>query len=95
MISPVLIASGSEDETIKFWQLKEPSSSKSEGFQCVKTIKGHSFSVESLKLISKEFLASGHWNGTIKIWNLRDHSCVQTLEGHTIWVSSLDSILSN
>ena len=61
----------------------------------IKTIEGHSSLVESLKLISKEFLASGDYYGTIKMWNLRDHSCVQTLKGHTKCVSSLDSIVSN
>ena len=59
VISPELITSGSRDKTIKFCQLKETSSFylfKSKEFQCIKTIEGHSSPVESLKLISKEFL---------------------------------------
>ena len=61
-----IIATGSLDTTIKFWQLESSS------FDYIKTLKGHTAPVFALHKIEKEnnlFLASAYQNGEIKIWN--------------------------
>jgi len=64
--SKKIIATGSRDCSVKFWQLESSS------FEYIKTLKGHSSPVLALCKIEKEenlFLASAAEDGSIKIWN--------------------------
>lgn len=76
------LASGSEDKTIKIWDLSK--------FACVKTLEGHTGYVKCLKRISKNFLASGGSDSAIRIWNLKKFECTDELKAHTGSVTSLE-----
>ena len=67
-IDDFLIASGSEDNTIKFWDLKLN--------KCLFTIKEHKGAVVSLIKLNDGRLASGSYDKTIKLWNLTSKQCV-------------------
>ncbi|PTD03479.1 Vegetative incompatibility protein HET-E-1, partial [Fusarium culmorum] len=77
-----LIASGSDDDTIKIWNV---ATGKEE-----QTLEGHTDSVLSV-VFSKDdrLIASGSKDKTIKIWNVTTGEEEQTLEGHTDWVWSM------
>ena len=55
------LASGSEDRTIKIWELATSA--------CVATLEGHQGGVLSLAVLEGERLASGSYDRTIKIWD--------------------------
>lgn len=71
---------GSEDKTIKAWDLCTLS--------CVGTLTGHTYGVTSLA-VNVGRLFSGSRDDTIRVWDLLTFSCVATLTGHTRGVSSL------
>ena len=80
------LASGSDDGTIKIWELASGA--------CVATLAGHGGfghlkAVWSLAVLDDGRLASGSWDQTIKIWDVGTGACVATLKGHEHWVSSL------
>ena len=67
------MASGSEDKTIKIWNI--------EIFCVLAILKGHSQSVTSLSFNSKgTILASGSEDNNIKIWNLETKRKVSSIE---------------
>ena len=74
-ISSSLLASGTKGGTIEIWDLNNNS--------IVQRLRGHSYSVWSLKLISNESLASGSGDESIKLWDLKNWSLIQTLNGHS------------
>ena len=76
------IASGSQDSTIKLWNVKE--------LTLIRTFKGHSNSVESV-IFSPDcrYIASGSYDKTIKIWNVKDGYLNRTFRGHENAVKSL------
>ena len=55
-----ILASGSEDRTIKLWN-------KNTG-DLLRTLSGHGYHVWSVAFDSNDILASGSWDSTIKIW---------------------------
>ena len=70
-----MLASGSRDNTIKLWNVE----SRTE----VATLKGHSYSVNSVAFNSEgTLLASGSDDRTIKLWNVESRTEVATLKGH-------------
>ena len=73
------MASGSDDGTIKLWNLKEN--------VCVKTIQAHNNGVTYLKSLNANTLVSTSFRD-IKVWHLDSakSKCVQNLIGHTNWV---------
>jgi len=93
-ISKQYIISGSFDETIKIWDLST--------FKLVKTLEGHTNFVMSVAVISsventtnlpdnigKQYIISGSYDSTIKIWDFSTFELVKTLEGHTNSVNSV------
>ncbi|HEY9614277.1 AAA-like domain-containing protein [Allocoleopsis sp.] len=68
-----LIASASEDKTIKLWN---------KDGTLLRTLKGHTDGVWSLAFSPDgQTLASGSWDKTVKLWN-RDGTLLTTLVGH-------------
>ena len=74
------------DKTIKLWKMRD--------MECYKTLKGHEFTVNGIKIISENGLASCS-DTEIKIWNLqsKENNCVKTFDGkrsHKSIIRSLD-----
>ncbi|HEY9636657.1 MAG TPA: WD40 repeat domain-containing protein [Coleofasciculaceae cyanobacterium] len=84
-----LLISGSEDNTIKLWDLHTE--------ECLATLEGHEAGVKSLAISSDgQLLVSGSADHTIKLWQLPNDAnepiCpdpIYTLTGHTDWVKCL------
>ena len=92
------LASGSCDGTIKIWELDmcrrrrrqgRRRQGRRDGWRCVATLRGHENSVLSLAVLEGGRLASGSFDGTIKLWDFATGTCVATLRGHGDIVSSL------
>ncbi len=84
-----LLASGSEDTTIKLWDLDTG--------KCLTTLEGHEAQVKSVAISPDgQLLVSGSADNTIKLWQLPDSAnesiCpdpICTLTGHSDWVKCL------
>lgn len=79
------IASGSDDITIKIWDVSG---------KCVRTLKGHKRCIRALTVLRNGHLVSGGRDGTIHIWNMSTGNCIGTLKGHTHAVTAL-AVLPN
>ncbi|MDY6896756.1 MAG: CHAT domain-containing protein [Cyanobacteriota bacterium] len=80
--SNFILASGSDDNTIKIWNHQG---------ECLKTLRGHEAWVYSVKFSpQRKLLASGSRDNTIKLWNWQTGECLDTLVGHENRVKSID-----
>ena len=76
-----LIASGSEDRTIRIWNSKG---------QQQQQLEGHAEMIAALDFSPDgKYLVSAAWDKTIKIWNVKTGSLERTLTGHQDGVTSL------
>lgn len=75
------IASGSNDETIKIWNVSTG--------ECEKTFTGHDNDGFPLIQLSDRRIASGCNNKTINIWNVNTGACDMRLKGHSNSVRTL------
>ncbi|KAK2461404.1 hypothetical protein APHAL10511_005867 [Amanita phalloides] len=92
-----LLASGSQDRTIKIFKITYVASSGKNAargeLQLGGTCKGHKRGIWAVRFSRTErILASGSGDKTIKLWNMDDLSCVKTFEGHTNSVLRVDFI---
>jgi WD40 repeat protein len=79
-----MVASGSNDGTIKLWDAKTGSE--------LQTVEGYSRSVQSVAFSpDSQMVASGSNDGTIKLWDAKTGSELQTVEGYSGWVQSVAS----
>lgn len=75
------LASGSEDSTIKLWDLRTG--------ELKKTLTGHSDAVKSIAISpDNRTLVSGSADYTINLWHLHTSERLHTLTGHSNWVRS-------
>lgn len=80
-IPDCLLATGSDDNTIKLWNHQG---------ECLKTLRGHDNWVYSVDFSpNSEILASGSRDKTVKFWNWRTGECLCTLVGHEKRVKSV------
>ncbi|MBP7283008.1 MAG: hypothetical protein KBA66_15600 [Leptospiraceae bacterium] len=76
------LASGSDDNTIKIWDL--------ENAKEMKSLTGHSSYVTSVSFSPDgKYLASGSYDKTIKIWDLENAKERKSLTGHSSYVNSV------
>ena len=78
-ISNIILASGSEDRTIKIWNIEDRS--------IMLTLSGHTASVNALCGVREGVLVSGSWDDSLIIWSKSppessSYSHRQTLRGH-------------
>jgi WD40 repeat protein len=67
-----MLASGSEDQTVKLWNIHTG--------ECLETLHGHSKRVCSVAFSSDgKTLASGSGDETIKLWDVKTGECLKTL----------------
>jgi WD40 repeat protein len=77
-----LLASGSVDQTIVFWN-------PATGNQ-LRALKGHTGTVNSIAFSADDKqMASGSADNSIKIWDVASSSAKQTMTGHSLYVSSV------
>jgi WD40 repeat protein len=74
-ISADLLASSSNDKTVRIWDLTTNT--------CKFNLTGHTDGVLGLKQITSNILASGSWDRTIKLWDTTTGQLIRTLTGHT------------
>lgn len=80
--SGTTLASGSDDKTIKLWNLNNK--------QEIRTLKGHSDKVYSVAISPDgQTVVSGSKDKTIKVWNLNTGQEIRTLEGHSSFINSV------
>ena len=75
------VLSGSDDMTIKVWDLEKP-----DGEQCTHILTGHTSWVRCIGVLPDGRVLSGSDDGTIKVWDLEKpdgEQCTHTLTGHT------------
>ena len=76
------LASGSDDTTIKLWNVKTGN--------LLQTLTGHSELVTSVAYSPDgQTVASGSLDKTIKLWNVNTGNLLQTLEGYSEWFTSV------
>src|SRR6266849_4535677 len=77
-----LLASGSQDTTLKIWNLHTG--------ELLHTFKGYSGTVYSIAISPDgKTIISGNADGTIKIWDLPTGELIRTLDEHSSFISSL------
>lgn len=82
--------SGSNDNSIKIWQIVEVESTKE--LICIASLVGHSHHVKCLVKLDSEKFASGSLDNSIKIWkrsNDISYSCTHTINEHEDSVTAL------
>jgi Ran GTPase-activating protein (RanGAP) involved in mRNA processing and transport len=84
VLSPHLLASGSDDKTIKVWNVNTGA--------CVKTLTGHNDCVSALAILPDRCLASGSGDCKIKLWDVNTGVCITTLAGHGKRVCALAAL---
>jgi WD40 repeat protein len=89
-----LLASGSEDQTVRLWEVVNPGGLNTG--QSLKTLAGHTHPVSSVAFSPDgRLLASGSFDHTVRLWEvvnpggLNTGQSLQTLAGHTNWVWSV------
>ncbi|MEW6494938.1 MAG: NB-ARC domain-containing protein [Cyanobacteriota bacterium] len=76
------LASGSQDSTIKLWDIQQR--------KCLQTFLGHSHGVWSIAFSPDgQLLASGGQDNTVMLWNIESGNCIRTLQGHSDWIESV------
>lgn len=77
-----VLATGSEDNTIKLWEVNTG--------KMIDTLSGHSWSVVALAFSTDgEMLVSGSWDKTVKLWMVHTKKEIITLFGHVDSVSAV------
>lgn len=74
--------SGSRDRTVKVWLLHDR-----EFITAMTTLKGHDADVSCVAFLSDNLVASGSYDGTVRVWDVKAEQCVEVFDGHqgAIW----------
>lgn len=81
-----LVIGGSSSGPIQIWDQNYGT--------LIRTLSGHTNTVNSLKMITNTLLASASSDCTIKLWNVTNGICLRTLTWHTYAVYALEYIKS-
>ena len=84
-----LIISGSDDNTIKIWDMTGICKERTgKAYSLIKTLKGHTWYVNSV-FVKDNLIISGSRDKTIKIWDINNGEYLKTLECHTEGILSI------
>ena len=76
------IVSGSDDRTVKVWEL--------ESGRLLRSLEGHTGRVRAVAVSPDgRFIVSGSDDRTVKVWELESGRLLRSLEGHTDWVRAV------
>jgi hypothetical protein len=76
------IVSGSDDRTVKVWEL--------ESGRLLRSLEGHTDGVRAVAVSPDgRFIVSGSSDRTVKVWELESGRLLRSLEGHTGWVNAV------
>jgi WD40 repeat protein len=81
------IISGSEDKTIKVWNIEND-------FECVQTLQQEQ-SVYTLCLLPNNIFVCGLGNGTITKWNLNDFTKIDSFKAHDSFINDIKHVSSS
>jgi WD40 repeat protein len=71
------IVSGSDDRTVKVWEL--------ESGRLLRSLEGHTGGVNAVAVSPDgRFIVSGSSDRTVKVWELESGRLLRSLEGHTV-----------
>lgn len=90
-----LLASGSQDRTVKVWEIDHTASANGVRgeLRLLGTCKGHKRGVWCVRFGRVErVLATGSGDKTVRLWSLDDFTCLKTFEGHTNSVLRVDFV---
>ena len=59
--------------------------------KCILTLEGHNWAIFCLRLVSRNLLVSASYDSSIKLWNLVNGRCINTLNGHTSSILCIDA----
>ena len=82
-----LLISGSQDQTVKLWDLREGGCVGSLWQAAEGYASKERHAIYSLAIARRDQLATGAWGGTVRIWDLHRSRCTSTIEAHSgaVW----------
>jgi len=75
-----MLVSGSNDNTIKCWSLSS--------YECIKTLKGHTYTVSCLAVYCDDYLLSGSSDADIRVWDVDTGNTIKKFQ-HRFAVRSI------
>ncbi|CAE7485465.1 unnamed protein product [Symbiodinium sp. CCMP2592] len=78
LMSDDVLASGSEDKTVRLWNLHSK--------EALQVLSGHTNDVQGLARLNDTQLASASKDKTVRLWSLAKPEECRVLQGHTDWV---------
>ena len=80
---PRFLVTGSQDKTIKYWDLSSLSKDPTKSPRAIYTRKAHDKDINAIDINhSSKLFASASQDRTVKIWNLEDGEAIGVLRGH-------------
>lgn len=77
--SDTLFAAGSEDNSIRVWDISKLSS-ENDSAKLIQTLKGHDQEVYALEFIDDERIVSGSGDQSLKVWNVLAGECLASIQ---------------
>jgi WD40 repeat protein len=67
-----MIVSGSDDNTIRLWDVNNDNN-----MECIKILEGHTSWITSIAVLPNGMIVSGSWDKTIRVWDVNNDNNVE------------------